>query len=251
MADAPSGSGELAPPPALGEIDTPALLLDFDGTLVDLAPGPDEITVPDHLAAALERKAAQLDGRLAIVSGRFIGDLRKHLPTCRVVISGSHGAEITSPEGSPVSEHEARRVPDAALDAARDFAEQVDGLLLEEKTLGLGFHYRDCADRAEGIHEFASGLARDHGLYLRPGKMVVELSTTDADKGDGIRAIMAQPPFEGAIPVFLGDDLTDEDGFAAADQLGGFGVLVGESRETAARYRLLDVAAVHQWLELE
>ena len=244
-------AADLAPPPALRDIANAALFLDFDGTLVDLAPSPDAITVPDHLAAALERKAAELDGRLAIVSGRFIGDLRKHLPTCRVVISGSHGAEITSPEGSSVAEHQAPRVPDAALEAAKDFNVRTHGLLLEEKTLGLGLHYRDCADRADDVRKFATGIARDHGMHLRSGKMVIELSTTDANKGDGIRAIMGQPPFQGATPVFLGDDKTDEDGFEAVEALGGFGVLVGEPRETKARYRLFDVAAVHDWLELE
>ena len=80
--------------------------------------------------------------------------------------------------------------------------------------------------------------------------MVVELATTDSDKGVGLRAIMADPPFAGGTPVFLGDDTTDEDGFRAAQELGGFGVLVGEPRETAARFRLPGVEAVHQWLEL-
>tara|TARA_R100001132_G_scaffold26626_2_gene28744 strand:+ start:300 stop:1046 length:747 start_codon:yes stop_codon:yes gene_type:complete len=241
----------LDPPPRLSEIADPALLLDFDGTLVDLAPSPDAITVPDHLGKALERKAAALNGRLAIVSGRFIADIRGHLPDCAVVISGSHGAEIESPEGSSVSEREAPRVPDAALAAAREFAGRTKGLLLEEKALGLGLHYRDCTASKEEVRTFAQDLARDHGLTLRDGKMILELATTDADKGDGVRAIMAQPPFAGATPVFVGDDLTDEDGFAAVNELGGFAILVGEMRETAARYRLLDVAAVHKWLEIE
>ncbi len=245
------GMAPLDPPPRLSEIADPALFLDFDGTLVDLAATPDAITVPDGLGKALERKAAALDGRLAIVSGRFIADIRRHLPDCAVVISGSHGAEIESPEGSSVSEREAPRVPDAALTAARDFAARTEGLLLEEKALGLGFHYRDCADGEDTVRAFAQTLARDHGLTLRDGKMILELATTDADKGDGVRAIMAQPPFAGATPVFVGDDLTDEDGFAAVNELGGFAILVGEMRETAARYRLLDVAAVHQWLEIE
>ena len=168
-----------------------------------------------------------------------------------MVISGSHGAEIESPEGSSVSEREAPRVPAAALAAAGDFAARTKGLLLEEKALGLGLHYRDCTASKDEVRAFAQHLARDHGLYLRDGKMILELATTDANKGDGVRAIMAQPPFAGATPIFIGDDLTDEDGFAAVNELGGFAILVGEMRETAARYRLLDVAAVHQWLEIE
>ena len=244
-------SGDLEPPPPLGGIDTPSLFLDFDGTLVDLADTPDGITVPEHLPAALERKSAALDRRLAIVTGRFVDDIRTHLPTCAVVISGSHGAEITSPDGSCVAEREPPRLGDGVLAAARDYAGRTRGLYLEEKTLGLGFHYRDCQGLAHEVEAFARKLAQEHGLYLKPGKMLFELTTTDADKGDGVRAIMAQPPFAHGTPIFLGDDTTDEDGFAAVDEMGGFGVLVGEMRETKARYHLFDVAAVHQWLELE
>ena len=240
----------LSPPPALRDIADPALLLDFDGTLVELAGSPGAISVPDHLCAALERKAATLSGRLAIVSGRYVGDIRRHLPHCRVVISGSHGAEIESPAGLSVATRQAPRVPDAALAAARDFATSLDGVLLEEKALGLGFHYRDREGIAAEVRAFAERLAADHDLHLRDGKMVFELATTNAHKGDGVRAIMAQPAFAGATAIFVGDDVTDEDGFAAADQSGGFGVLVGERRETRARYRLADVAAVHDWLEI-
>lgn len=241
----------LAPPPRLSEIAQPALLLDFDGTLVDLAATPDAITVPEYLGPALQSKAAALDGRLALVSGRFVGDLRSHLPDSRLVMCGSHGAEIESPEGSSVATRETPRVPDAVMESARAFVAGAGGVLLEEKALGLGLHYRDRPELADDVRRFARQLAADHDLHLREAKMLFELATTTANKGDGVRAIMAQPPFEGSVPVFVGDDQTDEDGFAAVDELGGFGILVGELRETKARYRLLDVAAVHDWLELE
>ena len=241
----------LDPPPPLADLGKVALFLDFDGTLVNLADKPDAITVPEYLSDALERKAESLDRRLAIVTGRYIADIRKHLPDCRVVVSGSHGAEITSPDGVRVAEQEVARIDPAVLDAARDFAARTRGLHIEAKDLGVGMHYRDCADRADEVLSFARGLAETHGLYLREGKMLAELTTTDANKGDGVRHIMAQPPFAGATPVFVGDDVTDEDGFAAAAELGGFGILVGDPRETKAQYRLFDVAAVHEWLELK
>jgi len=243
-------AADLAPPPNLDAIPSAALFLDFDGTLVELADSPDAIDVPRHLASALERKARELNGRLALVSGRHIGDLRKHLPRCAIVMSGSHGAEVTSPDGSPVSEHAPPSLHDEAWDAARAFERSTHGLLLERKTLGLGLHYRECPERRDDIRAFAQDLADQHGLHVRDGKMVIELATTDSDKGVGLRAIMGDPPFAGGTPVFLGDDTTDEDGFRAAQELGGFGVLVGEPRETAARYRLPGVEAVHQWLEL-
>ena len=251
MAAVGSGPGDLAPPPPLGEIARAALFLDFDGTLVDLAAKPDGIEVPDHLAGALERKAEALDGRLAIVTGRFIGDIRGHLPECAVVMSGSHGAEVTSPDGSPVAEREVPRIADEVISETCEFADGVPGLVVEKKALGVGMHYRECADRADEILAFARDLAERHGLFLREGKMLAELTTTDANKGEGVLHIMRDAPFAGATPVFIGDDLTDEDGFAAVAEMGGFGILVGEMRETKAHYRLFDVAAVHQWLELE
>lgn len=240
----------LSSPPALRDIAEPALLLDFDGTLVELAESPGAIVVPEYLATALQRRAQALDGRLAIVSGRFIADIRSHLPDCSVIISGSHGAEIESPDGSPVAARAASPMPEAALSAARDFAGPTKGLLLEEKALGIGLHYRDCPDAADEVRTFARDLASEHDLHLREGKMLFELATTNAHKGDAVRAIMAQSPFAGATPIFVGDDTTDEDAFHAVDRLGGFGVLVGEARVTAARYILPDVTAVHTWLEL-
>lgn len=251
MAPGSSGSSDLASPPPLGDIARPALFLDFDGTLVDLAATPGGITVPDYLEAAIVRLAERLGGRLAIVTGRYVADLRKHIPQCTVVISGSHGAEIESPEGSPVSGKEPPRVGDGLLAEARAFAQRHDGLFLEEKALGLGFHYRACPEKAADVKGFARALARDHDLFLRDGKMLAELSTTDDNKGDGVRAIMAQPPFKGGTPIFVGDDVTDEDGFAAVDAMGGYAIVVGDREETKARFRLFDVRAVHQWLELE
>ncbi|MBB3033967.1 trehalose-phosphatase [Alteriqipengyuania lutimaris] len=251
MAPGSSNSSDLAPPPSLGDIDRPSLFLDFDGTLVDLAETPDGITVPDYLEAAIMRLAERLDGRLAIVTGRYVADLRKHLPQCSVVISGSHGAEIESPEGSPVSGKEPPRVDEALLAEARAFAQRHERLFLEEKELGLGFHYRACPDKGEDVKAFAQDLARRHDLFFRDGKMIAELSTTDDNKGDGVRAIMEQTPFKGGTPIFVGDDVTDEDGFAAVDAMGGYAIVVGDREETKARFRLFGVRAVHQWLELE
>jgi trehalose 6-phosphate phosphatase len=95
----------------------------------------------------------------------------------------------------------------------------------------------------------AERLATVTGLTLQPGDMVVELRTPGASKGDSIRAFMSEEPFRGAKPIFLGDDLTDEHGFFAVRQLGGYGVLVGPQRKTTAIYRMEDVEAALTWLE--
>lgn len=238
---------ESAPPP-LSRLAPAALFLDFDGTLVDLAEAPGAIAVPSGLKPLLDRLAGRLDGRLAIVSGRAIDDLQGHLGASAAVLSGSHGAELLYADG--------RRVPvsappglAAAREAVRRFAAGADGLLVEDKPAGIALHYRLAPEREDSVGDFIEALAGRSGLALQRGKMVAELRPVGTDKGAALRRLMAEPPFAGARPVFVGDDLTDEHAFEAAAALGGAGVLVGPARATAARWRLDDVAAVTGWLE--
>lgn len=237
-----------SPPPPLSRLACAALFLDFDGTLVELADRPDSIAVPPGLKPLLDRLAGRLDGRLAIVSGRAIDDLRAHLGPSAALLSGSHGAELLYADG--------RRIPVAAppgLAGARDqvhrFAAGRSGLLVEDKPAGVALHYRLAPELERSVAEFVEDLARRSGLALQRGKMVAELRPHGADKGAALRRLMAEPPFAGARPVFVGDDLTDEHGFEAAAALGGEGVLVGPARTSAARWRLDDVAGVTAWLE--
>jgi trehalose 6-phosphate phosphatase len=237
-----------SPPPPLSRLAPAALFLDFDGTLVELADAPGAIRVPPGLKLLLDRLAGRLEGRLAIVSGRAIDDLQGHLGAAAAVLSGSHGAELRYSDG--------RRVPvsaPAGLAAARDevrrFAAGSKGLLVEDKPAGVALHFRHAPERERAVGEFLEDLALRSGLALQHGKMVAELRPHGADKGAAVRRLMAEPPFAGARPVFVGDDLTDEHAFEAAAALGGEGVLVGPPRATAARWRLDDVAAVTAWLE--
>lgn len=233
------------PPPTLTE--GAALFLDFDGTLVELADTPDSIAVPAGLAPMLERLRRRLDGRLAIVSGRSLADLERHLPLHGIAFSGSHGLELRLVDGTrlPLS------VP-IGLDDVRTkveaFAATRPGLLVEEKPAGIALHYRLAPDEGPQADAFIAALAKARGMIVQRGAMVVELRPTGATKGDAIRAFMTEPDFAGARPLFMGDDLTDEHGFAAAAALGGAGILVGPERETAARYRLGSVAEAASWL---
>jgi trehalose 6-phosphate phosphatase len=226
----------------------PALFLDFDGTLVELAETPDSVTLPRGLADLLARLARGLEGRLAILSGRSLADLERHLGPGPFAVSGSHGLELRLARGLdlPVA---APALPAAARRAALRFAEGKDGLLVEVKPAGLAIHYRRAPEREAEVAEFAARLAAECGLRVQNGKMVAELRPAGADKGDALRALMREPIFAGARPWFMGDDLTDEDGFAAAAELGGGGVLVGSARPSAARWRLPDVEAAARWLE--
>ena len=234
--------------PPLSLLDGAALFLDFDGTLVELAETPDSILVPTALPSLMRRLCKRLDGRFAIVSGRAIADLERHLDCAGLAMSGSHGLELRLADGMHIP-----LAPPFDIAALREkierFAAQVPGLLVETKPSSVALHYRKAPAEAERVERFLSALAQKSGLAIQPGKMVFELRPKGADKGDAVRALMAEPEFGGARPVMVGDDFTDEDAFEAAAAMGGAGILVGPNRPSAAHYRLADVAAVATWLE--
>ena len=236
----------LDPPPPFDPRGA-ALFLDFDGTLVELADSPGAIRVSPGLTPMLERLRERLDGRLAIVSGRSLADLERHLPLHGVAFSGSHGLELRLADGTrlplsiPIGLDEVR----ARVEA---FAAPIPGLIVEAKPAGIALHYRLAPDQAARADAFMAALARQRGFSLQRGAMVIELRPDGADKGDALRAFMSEPEFIGARPLFVGDDLTDEHAFAAAAALGGAGILVGPARASAARHRLVSVAAVAAWL---
>ena len=236
------------PPPPPDLLDGAALFLDFDGTLVELADTPDGISVPTALGPTLERLKRKFGGRLAIISGRSLADLKRHLPLHGIAFSGSHGLELQLADGTrlPLS------VPlglDDVCEAVEEFAAKSNGgLLVECKPAGVALHYRLVPEQAERVEAFMEALARKTGFALQRGAMVAELRAHGATKGDALKAFMTEPPFATARPIFVGDDLTDEHGFVEAAALGGAGVLVGPPRDTAARYRLDSVRAVADWL---
>jgi trehalose 6-phosphate phosphatase len=236
------------PPPPIALLDGTALFLDFDGTLVELADTPGAIRVPHSLSTMLRRLRDQLGGRLAIVSGRGLADLERHLAAPGIAVAGSHGLELKLADGGIRPWREPEGI-EAVRRAVADFAANGEGLVAESKPLGVALHYRLAPQREAAALAFMADLAQAHGFVVQRGKMVAELRPAGADKGDALRALMDEEGFRGARPVFVGDDLTDEPAFAAAAALGGAGILVGPARRTAARYRLASVAAVADWLQ--
>lgn len=241
---------ELPSPPALDslrESGPVALFLDFDGTLVDLAPTPDGIAVPETLNAALHALGERLEGRLALVSGRAIVDIESHLGPVQLARAGSHGSDCRMADGTNLGDVPSGLSEDILAEIAQ-FAKE-KGFAREDKPHGAALHYRsDPTLEGDGL-AFANTLAAEHGLDVKRGKCVIELVGQGANKGSAVEAFMAEAPFKGATPVFIGDDVTDEDGFAAATAAGGFGILVG-ARESVAKFGLADPAAVHHWLGL-
>ena len=245
------GPTTLPDPPPLNDLTATAplaLFLDFDGTLVDLAPTPDSINVPPHLPAGLAALGARLGQRLALVSGRATSDLERHLGPIMIARAGSHGISRLLADGSRLGALPEALPPDIVPEL-EEFA-TLHRFALERKPHGAALHYRARPElEAAGI-EFAADFANRHGLQVKRGKSVIEIVRPGADKGSAVRAFMAVEPFAGARPVFIGDDVTDDDGFAAASDLGGFGILVGERPSAHASYHLSNVAEVHEWLAM-
>lgn len=235
------------PLPHAGLLSGASLFLDFDGTLVEIAHRPDAVEVSAELRRLLGDLSALLHGRMALVSGRGAEDIAARVGLAGLAIAGSHGLERRLSDGRTETRRRAPAI-DRAAAAMDSLARDWPGVLVERKPLGCALHYRGAPDAADACHALALGLGKRHALAVQPGKMVVELRQPGADKGGAVTAFMAEAPFAGTRPVFIGDDVTDEAGFAAAAALGGVGILVGAERESLAAYRLPDVATTHAWL---
>lgn len=226
-----------------------AIFLDFDGTLVCHAGTPADVRIDDALIALLEALCAANGGALALISGRSIADLDAMLAPARFVLAGQHGAERRSADGT-VHRHAppAERLAEAT-EAFRTLVGRHPALLLEEKGTSLAVHYR--ADPT--LEPLVDAEARrivgllEGAFVLQAGKFVAELRPSGRDKGTAIAEYLAEPPFAGRSPVFVGDDLTDEFGFDLVNRLGGQSVKVGPG-PTRARWRLRDSAEVRSWL---
>ncbi len=225
-----------------------ALFVDFDGTLVEIAAGPEEIEVPTDLAQALEALALRVHNRLAVVSGRSRSDIKRHLGNPAIAIAGSHGAEMASSDGSPLGAL-ARELPREVLNSLAEYADR-EGIQFEAKTHGGALHYRSKPEQESDALLFARDVASTYDLAIKTGKCVVELVHKGADKGSAVHTFMQSDVFSDAKPIFIGDDVTDEDGFAACKELGGFGICVGNRDGTAAEFSLPNVKGVYEWLEL-
>lgn len=237
----------LLPPPPLTIVEGASVFLDFDGTLVPLTDVPEAVTVDDGLHTLLTQLKVALGGRLAIVSGRSVEVLRNMFGLQDMILAGSHGLEFALP-GGPTRAPPRLKAVDDVEESLTAFVADKPGLLVERKTLSVGLHYRKAPQWASACRDLAEQLARETGLFLQTGKMLYELRPGGADKGSAISALMLEKPLSAGTPLFIGDDVTDEDGFSAAARLGGSGILVGEARHTLARWRLEHVAAVRHYL---
>lgn len=214
-----------------------SLFLDFDGTLVPIASGPQAIQIPPGLVELLHAASQALGGRLALISGRTIADLDSHLGMHDLAVVGSHGREFRLADGEI---EVAVSGPDLAeLEAViQARANSLPGLEVEPKRFGIALHYRKAPHLAAQVRDLADEIAQLSRLSVKPGKMVAEILPPGSDKGSAVRRIMDDRKFRGSVPVFIGDDITDEDGFRAVREFNGMGVLVGERQGSLATARL-------------
>ncbi len=231
-------------PPPLGRDG--ALFLDFDGTLVGLAPTPESIEIPPALVPLLEDLGDQLGGALAVVSGRQIDAIDRFLAPLRLPVAGEHGVQRRDAKGHMQEQRPPDLIP--ILEAANELARVHEGLLVERKHAAIALHYR-LAPQLEAVcrDAMSRAIADRPLLELMHGKFVFEIKPTGVNKGTAIDAFMTEAPFAGRVPFFAGDDTTDETGFAVVQPRGGIAIKVGAG-PSIAQHRLESPRAVYEWL---
>ncbi|HTV34638.1 MAG TPA: trehalose-phosphatase [Methylocella sp.] len=231
----------LAPPSAT------AYFFDVDGTLLNIKPQPEDVVADDDLRNLLLRLMSAANGALAFVSGRRIDDIDRIFKPLTFPSIGLHGMECRYPNGS------LSRGDNPAIALVRpaiaDFVAARSGLRLEDKGEAIAVHFRQAPEYGGEVGLFLESLAKGSDLSVQPGKMVAELKHRGSDKATGIATLLAVPPFFGRRPIFFGDDLTDESGFAFINAQGGHSVRIGDAGLTKALYHVPTPAALLSMLQ--
>lgn len=201
-----------------------AILLDVDGTLLDIAPTPREVVVPPDLAKTLSRVRDRLEGALALVSGRMIAELDDFFAPLQLAAIGGHGAEMRPVAAGPLITGRATPLDAEFKQRLKDIAACHPGVLVEDKGYSLALHYRQVPKQGVAlIHDVkhAHEAWGDKSIELLTGKAVLELKFAGFNKGTAVRQLMTYPPFAGRAPIFVGDDHTDEDAFKVMPEFNG------------------------------
>jgi trehalose 6-phosphate phosphatase len=215
-----------------------ALLLDLDGTLLDFAATPDSVIVPDGLIVDLRAIRARLGDALAIVTGRPIAQVDALLGDAPYAVAGEHGTAFRAAPGAPITHVLLPALPTGWADKAKEAAACHDGALYEPKAHGFVLHYRQAPTEGAALRAAALAILGDNpDFMLMPAAMAWEAKPVAADKGAAARTLMSNLPFAGRTPVYIGDDVTDLDGIAAAQALGGVGWQVAPVFGTPAGVR--------------
>jgi trehalose 6-phosphate phosphatase len=229
-----------------------ALFLDVDGTLIEFVPRPEDARVPPALLDTIDALRRALGGALAVVSGRKLADIDRLFAPLSLAAGGQHGAEARSVPGGDADVFVSPERPLAAvLEHLEPFLVRHPRVRVERKGLSTAFHYRDAIEVAPALR---AGIAEavapfEDSLHLLDSHLCYDVRALHANKGKVVERFLAVPPFAGRVPVYVGDDWTDEDGFTAALAANGRAIRVGAPRPTLATEALSDPAAVRRWLE--
>lgn len=227
-----------------------AVFLDVDGTLLDIARQPDAVAVSQDLRDALRLAYCLSNGAVALISGRSLADLDHLFGPMQFPAAGQHGLERRDSRGHVTRSTDAHDRINLAARTLEAQAWTQSGILIEHKGLSLALHYRGAPESQEwaelSMRALLSGLGPE--FQLIEGKMVYELKPGGRNKGTAIADFMSEAPFAGRLPVFIGDDATDEDGFEMVNSLAGHSVKVG-SGNSAARWHISDASGVRHWID--
>lgn len=226
-----------------------ALFLDVDGTLLDFREEPSDVQADAALITLLEACFARLGGAMSLVSGRTVAEVDRIFAPAVFPVAGAHGTELRIDAGRMIVVVDTP-LPNAIVQQLETFVASHDGLLLEFKRGGASLHYRRAPQLQAECRDIVAQVMGQLGddFRLIAGKMVLEIAQSSHDKGAAIRRFLDEAPFAGRMPVFLGDDVTDEDGFRAVNDLDGISVRIGGNEDSAARHHLPNVASVRPWL---
>jgi len=225
------------------------LFLDIDGTLLDIAPTPDAVEVDSSLLNLLRRLERACDGAIALVTGRPIAAVDALFEPLQLPIAGVHGYERRNAQGHYFRPGFVQSGLSFLRSEMTALAQSLHGVLLEDKGCAFALHYRQAPKLEEAIRVRLAGLvsAALPAFELLDGDHVIEIKPVEHDKSTAIEAFMQEEPFTGRTPVFIGDDTTDLDGFAAMRRFNGLAIAVGS--RIPGEQRLADPRDVRAWLQ--
>lgn len=234
--------------PKIDDVERAAIFLDLDGTLADIAETPSAVRIAPDLLETLEALRSRVGGALAIISGRDIEDIDQLVAPHRFAAAGVHGARRRAADGKHYGNGLSATEVERFAEAFRRELSAEGGLLIEIKAAAFALHYRLRPDLKERCAAFVRRQT-DHepGLRVLAGKAVYEIVSRDTSKGAAIRAFMNEAPFAGRVPIFAGDDITDEAGFTVVNEMRGVSIKIGEG-PTLAEHRLSGADEFRHWL---
>lgn len=233
-----------------GDVHRIALFLDCDGTLLDIAPTPNEVRVPPGLVELLAGISRSLGGTLAILTGRQLAEIDVLLKPVQFIGAGVHGAELRTAAGGSIA-RVANSLPGSLVERVIQRMQALPGIIVEPKGPAIAIHYRLAPHLKDALEAELRSLLTQYpdGLVLSPGRKLFEIIPAGHSKGTALETIMALPEFHGRLPVMIGDDMGDVPALAAAHRLGGAGLRVAGEQFGHEDVEIDSPAQVIDWLQ--